>query len=476
MKKFSRPNIVYILADDLGYGDVGCYETGARIPTGHIDELAGKGLRFTDCHTSSAVCTPTRYSILTGCYNWRSPLKSGVLTGESPLIIDENAPTCASVLRDAGYHTACIGKWHLGLGWETKDGTDLHDPLNDWSLERLKHLDFGKPVSNGPNSLGFDESFILPASLDIPPYVYLEDHCCVGTPSEESELGVDTPYLMRRGIAVPGLKAETVMPTFTERCVGAIDRLAGKEKPFFIYFPLTAPHTPIVPTEEFRGSTDIGLYGDFVREIDDIVGQVVEALRRNGILEETLIIFTSDNGASPAVHLDELRKLGHSPNGWWRGHKADLYEGGHRVPFIVHWPAAVQPGVCDQTICTTDFLATAATLAGASIPEGGARDSADLTPLLLGEQPPGEPVRSSTIHHSVDGKFAIRSGPWKLLDAPGSGGWSFPRTDSPEAEKLPPRQLYNLEKDPGETMNLIDVYPEEASRLLAELDRIREDE
>lgn len=467
------PNIVYLLADDLGYGDAGCYHPSCRVPTPWMDRVAAGGMRFTDFHTSSSVCTPTRYSILTGRYNWRSELKDGVLTGDSALLLERDRPGCAELLRRAGYSTACIGKWHLGLDWQTTEPTDLRDPLYDWSMERMRKIDYSKPVLAGPNDCGFDESFILPASLDLPPYVYVENGQATGLPSEESELGVDTPYLMRKGPAQPGLKAEDVLPEFTRRNVEAIERLASQPNPFFLYFPLTAPHTPIVPQRDLRGTTPVGPYGDFVSQVDAVLGEIYQALERAGVLDNTLLIFTSDNGASPAVKLEELAEMGHYPNGLWRGHKADLYEGGHRVPFLAHWPDRIAGGsVCSETICSTDFLATAASIAGVEVPENAGEDSADLTPLLEG-RPSAAPIRPYTIHHSFSGKFAIRRGVWKFLEAPGSGGWSFPGDDDEESAKLPTRQLYRLDKDPRETTNLEAVHPEIADELAALLDQAR---
>jgi len=467
------PNIIYIIADDLGYGDLRCYNPNSKIPTPHMDQLAREGLRLTDYHTSSAVCTPTRYSVLTGRYNWRSRLKSGVLTGESPLIIEEGPPTCAELLRQAGYRTACIGKWHLGLDWQTKNGATLDDPLYDWTLKRLDLIDFQKPIRRGVNDVGFDESFIIPSSLDIPPYVYVENDKCLGIPSEKSNCDVDTPYPMREGLAVPGFKAEDVFPEFTRRAVETIRGHANSAAPFFLYFPVPAPHTPIVPERSLRGKTPIGLYGDWVFQMDQAVGSIMAALEAIGQSAQTMIIVTSDHGASPVCGFEELAALGHQPNYPWRGGKADLYEGGNRVPFIVKWPERIPPGtVCPQLACSTDFLATVADIAGISVPARCGQDSATLLPLL--ECPSSDRApHDFVIHHSFHGRFAIRRGSWKLIECPGSGGWSFPGDADEICARLPPRQLYNLEKDPGERMNLIEAFPEVASHLQSLLDEAR---
>ncbi len=472
-----NPNIVYILADDQGYGDVGCYNPNCKAPTPVLDRLAEEGMQFTDSHTSSAVCTPTRYSILTGRYNWRSRLKAGVLTGESPPLLEEDRETVASFLQNNGYYTACIGKWHLGLGWQTDDGRELSITDQDWEGDVLKHIDYTQPVTDGPNDHGFDYSFIIPSSLDIPPYVYLEDGQCTGIPSEETKIGVDTPYLMRRGMAVPGMQAEDVLPKFKEKALTTIrEQDSEDDQPFFLYLPLSAPHTPIVPTEEYRGSTDLGLYGDFVTQIDALVGEILDCLEEKGMADETLFVFTSDNGASPAAKIDELKESGHDPNAPWRGTKADIYEGGHRTPFIVRWPGVVDSGsVCEHTTCTTDLYATVASIVGDDLPENAAEDSYDLMPLLRGDDMEGN-FREATVHHSVSGHFAIRKGKWKLLEARGSGGWSYPEEAEAEELGLPEYQLYDMEQDPGETTNLAEALPDKVDELRRLLDKYRDQE
>ena len=472
----NHPNIVYILADDQGYGDVGCFNPNCKAPTPVLDRMAEEGMRFTDSHTSSAVCTPTRYGILTGRYNWRSRLKSGVLTGESPALLEEGRETVASYLQKNGYYTACVGKWHLGLGWQTKDGRELSIHGQDWEGDVLKHIDYSRPVTDSPNDHGFDYSFIIPSSLDIPPYVYLENGECIGIPSEETQIGVDTPYLMRRGMAVPGMQAEDVLPTFKSKAIEKIqERSEADDQPFFLYLPLSAPHTPIVPTDEYRGTTDIGLYGDFVTQVDALVGEVLNCLEERGLADDTLVVFTSDNGASPAAKIDELKQMGHDPNAPWRGTKADVYEGGHRTPFIARWPGVIEPGsVCEQTTCTTDLFATVASIVGGELPNDAAEDSYDMTPLLRGDEIEGD-FREATVHHSVSGHFAIRKGKWKLLEARGSGGWSFPKEDEAEELGLPEYQLYDMERDPGETTNLAAGMPEKVEELRQLLDKYRDE-
>ena len=473
-----HPNIVYILTDDQGYGDVTCNNPNCKAPTPRIDQLAREGCRFTDAHTSSAVCTPTRYGILTGRYNWRSWMKRGVLAGESPPLVEKDRPTVASLLKQHGYRTACIGKWHLGLGWQTKDGATFpREHAQGFPLEPLARIDYSKPVTEGPNDLGFDESYIIPSSLDIPPYVYIENGQPVGEPSDDHMLGIDNEYLMRRGPALPGLRGEDVLPTFKDRVIDFIDDHAQQhsDDPFFVYFPMTAPHTPIVPTAEYRGHTPVGLYGDFLVQIDAIVGEIMDALDRHGLSDDTLVIFTSDNGASPAAKLDDLATQGHEANWPWRGNKADLYEGGHRVPFVARWPKAIGADqTCDQTICTTDLLATVAGVLGVDVPDGAGEDSVDLSPRLRGACGDDAPLREATVHHSFSGHFAIRRGKWKLLEARGSGGWSYPNEEVAAEAKLPDRQLFDLETDPRETTNLIHAHPDVADEMQALLDQYRE--
>lgn len=471
-----RPNIVYILADDLGYGDLGCYNPNCKVPTPAVDRMAREGVKFTDFHTSSSVCTPTRYSILTGRYDWRSRLKKGVLTGESPYLLETDRPTVASYLRNRGYRTACVGKWHLGLGWRTLDGTPFTLDSLDWKGESHSRIDFSAPLTESPLTAGFDESFIIPSSLDIPPYVYVEGDRAAGIPTEIGDLGVDTPYLMRRGLALPGLRAQDVLPAFTARAVRIIEEhpILWPKTPLFLYFALSAPHTPIVPSAPHRGTNAVGPYGDFIAQIDATVAVLWEALERAGMADDTLLVFTSDNGASPACKLDELRSLGHDPCGGLRGTKADLFEGGHRVPFLVRWPAGAAAGkTCGRTLCSTDLFATAMALQGDDRIERGPEDSVSFLPLLTGRAEDDAEIRETTVHHSISGHFAIRKRNWKLLEARGSGGWSFPKEEEALAWDLPEQQLYNLTQDPGEHVNLAAAYPHIVAELKADLDACR---
>lgn len=460
-RKKPYPNIVYIIADDMGYGDVSCLNPGCKIPTPYMDKLASGGMIFTDAHSGSAVCTPTRYGILTGRYSWRSRLESGVLWGYSRSLIPESRLTVASLFKQHGYVTACVGKWHLGWNWATTDGYIF----SDRSDETGESVDYSRPISGGPLDLGFDYFFGIPASLDMLPYVYVENDRVIAAPTETIE-GTEGRQFYRGGPIAPGFKHEEVLPKCTQKAVDFIDNHAKTRSnaPFFLYFPLNAPHTPILPTEEFQGKSGIGPYGDFVMQCDWTVGQIMKALERNNMAENTLFILTSDNGCSPMADFADLALKGHHPSYHFRGHKADIYEGGHRIPFIVRWPAKVKPGSsCDDTICLTDLMATAAAILDFDLPENAGEDSVSILPDLLGKA--SVPVREATVHHSVNGSFSIRQGNWKLEFCPGSGGWSYPQPEEARELGLPGIQLYDLSQDIGEQNNVMDKHPDVAERL-----------
>ncbi len=445
----TRPNIIYILADDLGYGDLSCNNEQSKIKTPNIDALASAGLLFTDAHSGSAVCTPTRYGVLTGRYAWRSRLKSGVTWSYDEHLIATNRTTVGDLLQKNGYHTACIGKWHLGLDW-AKDAADKPD--------------FTKPIKNGPNELGFDYFFGITASLDIPPYFYIENDRITATSIDSIE-GRSGKEFWRPGPVGDDFKHIEVLPKLTEKAVEYINERSKQNQAFFLYFPLPAPHTPILPTEEFQGKSQTNEYGDFVLMVDDVVRRINQALEQNDLAENTLLIFTSDNGCSPMADFEELAAVDHDPSYVFRGHKADIFEGGHRVPFIARWPAKIPAGKQTNEIsCLTDFIATCAAIVGDSIPADVAEDSYNLLPVLLGKSYES-PIREATVHHSINGSFSIRQGNWKLNFCPGSGGWSDPRPVKARESKLSLLQLYDLSQDIGETQNVADSHPEVVSRL-----------
>lgn len=459
--EMKAPNILYILTDDLGYGDVSCLNADSKIHTPHLDRLAKEGMIFTDAHANSAVCSPTRYGILTGRYAWRTHLREGVLWGFSPPLIPETRTTVASLLKAQGYDTAAIGKWHLGMDWplleqSTGPGYLFLKPKMDWS----------QPIKNGPTSNGFDSFYGISASLDMVPYCYIDNDRTVGTPSLLKSFWRD-----REGPASPDFEPENVLGEFGRRAVEFIAGRTAESRPFFLYLALNSPHTPIAPSKDFQGRSGISPYADFIIETDAVVGRIVEALEKAGLRENTLVVFTSDNGCSPEADFPHLAKFGHHPSYVFRGSKADIWEGGHRVPFLASWPAKIRPGsVCKDPICLTDLMATAAQITGAVLPENAGEDSVSILPDLLGTAT--GPVRTEVVHQSINGALSIREGKWKLEFCPGSGGWGKPHDEDAEKQGLPSLQLYDLETDIGETRNLQAHYPEVVSRLTAALETI----
>lgn len=465
-----RPNMIFILCDDLGYGDVKCLNPEGKIATPHMDRLAREGMTFTDAHSGSSVCTPTRYGVVTGRYAWRSKLQSSVLGGLSPRLIEQGRMTVADMLKKQGYSTHCVGKWHLGMDWVRKGEVT---ELGIESAAQVNNVDYTKPIANGPTTVGFDTYFGISASLDMVPYCFIEGDHVVANPSETMKLAMNgsggKTSFTREGPGSPGFRGEDVLPTLTKRALKIIAE--KKDGPFFIYMPLNSPHTPILPSEKWVGKSGLGLYADFVMETDDAIGQIMRATEEAGIAKDTLIIVTSDNGCSPQANFPDLIAKGHNPSGVMRGHKADIYDGGHRVPFIVRWPAKVKAGqTTGQLACLTDFTATAADITGANLPDNAAEDSFSFLPALLGES--GKAMRQSIIHHSINGSFAIREGDWKLELCAGSGGWSDPRPGSPGEKELPDTQLYNLVSDIAEKNNLQADKPEIVARMTAQLEQI----
>lgn len=453
-----HPNIIVILADDLGYGDISSFNENSAFKTPNVDKLAESGMKFTYAYTSSAVCTPTRYGLLTGRYNWRSTLKKFVLSGYSKSLIQNERLTLPEMLQQQNYHTAFVGKWHLGWDWAFTG-----EPDNIDALDSRPDVDFTEPIQNGPGDLGFNYSFGFSGSLDMPPYVYVENGMPTAVPTEET-VNYDEKGFWRKGLTAPDFNHTMVLPDLTDQSIRYIERRSESNQPFFLYFALPAPHTPILPTTEFIGTSNANLYGDFVLQVDDVVGQIVNALESKNIREHTLIIFTSDNGASPRADFQELAQAGHDPSYIYRGHKADIYEGGHRVPFVVNWPDGIEPGLSsDETISTVDLMATFAELTGVSLPDNAGEDSYSFLPVLM-QQDYEKPLREATVFHSLDGRFAIKKGDWKLILWPGSGGWSYPNTEE-ELRRLPPFQLYNLKEDPSEEKNLVHLYPEKVKEL-----------
>lgn len=463
----SMPNIIYILADDMGLGDVRAYNNDSKIPTPHLDRMAEEGMLFLDSHTNSGVCTPTRYGILTGRYAWRSPLKKGVTGGHSSHLIDTDRETVASLLKKEGYSTACIGKWHLGMDWEVINGAkrDVLKRINP------KHIDPKALIKNGPNDVGFDYYFGISASLNMSPHGYIENRELQGTLEYvETIEGLD-----ERGYVQPA-QPGWVAKEFDQHKV--LEVLAGKacdwiegnsEDPFFMYFPLPSPHSPIVPGEAFKGKSRLNLHGDFCMETDWVVGEVLKTLDELGIADNTLVIFTADNGTSPKAKFEEMAAKGHHSSWIYRGMKGTNWEGGHRTPFLVRWPNVVSANtVSEELLCTTDFMATCAEIVGTKLIDSIAEDSVSFLPALKGKAIPAG-LNRLVIHHSDKGIFSIRSGKWKVMfDDFGGSGRSDPRKDEAivNAAQL---QLYDMENDAVENVNLASEYPEIVEKLKKQL-------
>jgi arylsulfatase A len=438
-----KPNIIYIMADDLGIGDLGCYAITKKIDTPNCDQIASEGVMFTDAHSSSAVCTPSRYSVVTGRYCWRTRHKKGVMWGYSPPLIEKDRMTIGSLLKRNGYHTAAIGKWHLGLGWNYKGKI----PRGREQVE----VDFSKPLTHCPLDLGFDYWFGIPGSLDMFPYTYLENRNTVGIPDHMKEV----LYTQQRpGLTTDNWKDDEVDIKFVEKAKKFIETHNRKDpsQPFFLYLTPASPHRPCECSPEFvRGKSGAGPRGDMVMVFDWMVGEINDTLKKLGIVDNTLLIITSDNGAQGkcANGMD----YGHKSNGIYRGQKADVYDGGHREPFIARWPRKIAPGSqCDEVICLGDMLATFASLVGEEIPENAGEDSFNVLPALLGDIY-DDSLRPSIIHHSSRGMFAIRKGQWKLVDGLGSGGHTHPHFEKRWFWK-PKGQLYNMDKDVREQNNV----------------------
>jgi arylsulfatase A len=446
-----QPNIVYVLADDLGWGDLDCYNSDSAAPTPYANRFASQGVRFTDMHSPSSVCTPTRYGILTGRYCWRSQLKKGVLEGYSPSLIEPGRLTVPTMLKQRGYYTAGVGKWHLGLG------------------DRAR-TDYTQPLRPGPIDLGFDSYFGIPSSLDFEPYLYFENDRVVEQPTSTTPGSAQPPrgVFWRAGAIAPHFEFPEVLPTLTSKAVSIIrERARIPQHPFFLYFALSAPHTPWVPVKPFVGRSKAGLYGDFVAQVDDTFGRVMSALDEAGIADNTLLILASDNGAHWTP--DDKATWPHRANANWRGMKADIWDAGHRIPFLARWPGKIKPGtVSNQLGCLTDLMATLADLTGFRLPDHAGEDSYNLMPALLGRA--RAPIREAIVHHSNLGAFSIRERKWKLELELGSGGFSAPVHLDP-VPGGPVGQLYDLAKDPTESQNVYLQHPDVVARLTALLER-----
>ncbi len=472
-----KPNILVILADDLGYGDTHCYnlERG-KIRTPNIDKLASQGMRFTDGHSSSGVCSPSRYALLTGRYHWRTRLQNGIVEVFGKPLIAPDRMTIATLAKQNGYRTAAIGKWHLGWDWPitpeqrkyfskaAKRGSDDEGPVLSDEHRAAWNDVFSKPIPGGPTTRGFDQYF----GTDVPnwpPFCFIENDRTLGIPSEFlSPAMVGNNQASQQGPALTDWKLTGILPSLADNACRFIAECVEKKEPFLVYMPLTSPHTPLAVTGEWMGKSALNLYADFVMETDAEVGRVLDALEKSGAAENTLVIFTSDNGCAPYIGANELEKMGHDPSGPLRGYKSDAWEGGHRVPFIVRWPGKVKAGsVCGQLVCQTDLMRTFADVLGTKLPDRAGEDSFSILPLLYGGS---EPIRDNAVSASSAGVPAVRLGNWKYIPAPGSGGWGK------GGDQSQPVQLYNLADDVGENKNLAAAMPEKVATMKTLLEKI----
>lgn len=476
----AKPNVVVILADDLGYGDVQPNNPFSKIPTPAFKRLAREGVNFTDAHSGSGVCTPTRYGLVCGRYAWRTHMKRGVLGGYSPPLIADDQQTIGSVMKSAGYRTACVGKWHLGLGWQWKD--KLPTDINNFGIAGRKNMvDYSKPITNGPTTHGFDQSYIIPASLDMSPYVYIKNDRVTMRPEKTID-GVPFPKFYRKGEISADFTHVNCLTHLLGQAQNFITEQSKTEQPFFLYFPMPAPHKPVIPEAKFQGKTPIGTYGDFVHQVDWTIGQVLKTLDETKMSDNTLVIVTSDNGsfmrrndkASGKDHTDdesiqEYRSENHTANGDLRGTKADVWEAGHRVPFFVRYPGKATANTKNETtICLTDILATAAKASGATFDQSKSPDSFSFLHHATGDTENLPTKRPHVINHSSAGMFAIRDGKWKLILGNGSGGRQKPKGKAFEK----PYMLVDLNADLGERENLIEKHPDIAKSLTAAFEKI----
>ncbi|MCC5941741.1 MAG: arylsulfatase [Balneolaceae bacterium] len=473
-RETNNPNIIILFVDDMGYGDIGVYNENSKIPTPNIDGLAEEGIRFMDAHAPGALCHPSRYGLLTGRY----PFRTDVTVWPNEPVIEEGRMTFASLLQSQGYKTVMVGKWHLGFdeSQTTERSSDIDQNMSTRAAYR--QYDENLPLPGGPFDRGFDSFFGIRASTDIPPYFYIRDDRVVNPPTDRVDDnfsgGIWTDIqgaFWREGGIAPDLELIDVLPRFIDESREVIRNHAAnsQDQPLLLYVALPAPHTPWLPTEQFEGVSGAGMYGDFMAMVDSKIGEILSALQQTGMAEESLVIFTSDNG--PVWYDKDTEKFGHDSMGGLRGMKGDAYEGGHRMPFIVRWPGVVEPGsVTNQTISFTDMLATFADLTGTELPEKAGEDSFSILPVLTGSQPETEAVRPPVVVTVGRGMRSIQDGTWKLIDGLGSGGFTSPSYIEPGPGD-PEGQLFNLEEDLAETNNLWHDYPEIVDQFLQLLEK-----
>jgi len=470
-KEQSKPNIIILYADDMGYGDLNIQNPDSKIPTPYLDQLASEGMRFTDAHSSSGVCSPSRYALLTGTYHWRR--QHNIVNSFGSPFFNDSDITLPQVLRDNGYTTAAIGKWHLGWDWEFINEPSLEAVLfgRTHQVVQPEDIDWSRPISGGPIDRGFDYYF-GDGTINFPPYAWVENDRILEAPTEvmlPDNIGYETAeeaWEFRPGPRVKGWNPYEVLPTMTEKAVEWIGN-QRKDQPFFLYFSFTSPHTPIIPNEEFIGKSGAGGYGDFVYQTDWVSGQILNALRENGFDDNTIVIFTSDNGPERFAYERAVR-YDHFSMGDLRGLKVDIWEGGHRVPMIIRWPGHVKPGtVSDKLVSQIDYMATLAAATGITLPEGSAPDGYNFLPTLLGNNY-NFPERDILIHNTYASRWGVRQGDWLYMDTNSGEHRVMPQffkelrgyTDF-ETNGL----LFNLADDPGQRVNLYEQYPERVQKM-----------
>lgn len=484
-----KPNIILFFADDLGIGDVSAFNPDSGIRTKNIDKLAERGMKFTDSHATSALCTPSRYGLLTGRYNWRSRLKSSVIPGDSLSLIEKGRNTIASLLKSYGYNTAAVGKWHLGMDFELKEGGKDYEAYGldpeRWEKDmpedqkgrpdfgnttqepiiRGLDIDYTKPIKYGPNDYGFDYFLGTNASLDQGPYVVIENNKILSEPiyvmgnPDISRLADDNPKAIEPGVAAPEHNPYHLPDQLQAKVMEILDDYMDDDKPFFLYYPNHLVHGPIVPHRRFRGKSGLGDYGDFILQLDSYVGEIIDKLDQAGEFDNTIFIFTSDNGVSSIAGLDDLENKGHKSSMDFRGHKMHIWEGGHREPTIVSYPKMIRRGSeSNHVVSHSDLYATLGELLDTNIGDDTAEDSISNLPLWQGED---KEVRKDIVHSAANGGFSIRRDFWKLILTT-DGGLNMGYSRDPESFKdvFKPTELYNLEDDISEENNVIDKHPE----------------
>lgn len=469
----ARPNTVVLYADDLGYGDIGVQNPNSKIPTPNLDRLAREGLRFTDGHSSSGICTPSRYALLTGRHHWRK--FHGIVQPYDSSVFASERLTMPEMLKELDYETACVGKWHLGWDWEALVKPESRAKLANWQDLESDDFNWNLPLTGGPLDHGFDYYFGDDVP-NFPPYTWIENDRILIEPTvpyEPNPVPEEGIQEGRPGPMAEGWQQDRVMPTLTEKAVEWISNRTN-EQPFFLYFPWTSPHAPIIPAEEFKGRSDAGPYGDFVHQSDWTAGQVLKALDENGFTENTVVIFTSDNGPEHYAY-DRIKNFDHRSMGPLRGLKRDIWEGGHRVPFFIRWPGRVRPGsVSDGLFSQVDLMATIASIVGYELPETSAEDSCDMLPHLL--DPVGNSnIRDSHVHNTARDHYAIRKDNWVLIDANSGQRTRVPEWFDEQYGYAPnPHEaaLYDLDQDIAQRHNLILDFPEKAEELRALLREI----